>query len=167
MLSIKNMNNTFNKEVFEIGRLLFTSDEDLSLLEKAINLYIKELSYVIIDEDNNRIAGFILVGKKYTKIYHNFMKNVPNCYEISFLGIHPFYQGKGLGSQCLRTALLSIYRTCKIFNTWLIVDIINANAIHLYKKLGFIIWKFIDHPKYPSFIMGLSYRRYITICKSK
>ncbi len=165
MLSIKNMNDNFNNEVLEVGRLLFNNDDDLPLLEKAINLYIKELSYVIIDQEKSRIAGFILVGKKYTKIYHKFMTNVPNCYEISFLGIHPFYQGKGLGSQCLRTALLSIYRTCRTFNAWLIVDVINLNAIHLYKKLGFILWKFIDHPKYPSYIMGLSFRRYKTMIK--
>lgn len=160
MLVFKNMNENDNKDVLELGRLLFREDDDIPLLEKALSLYIQELSYVIID--NNKIIGFIIVCKKMTKIYDKFITKVPNCYELSFFGIHPSYQGKGLGSQCFNITLSSIYKACNQFNCWLIVDIDNFTAIKLYSKFGFRHWKTIKHDKYPSYIMGLSYRRWLT-----
>ena len=83
------------------------------------------------------------------------------CYELSFFGIDSKYQGKGYGSQCLRLTLSSIYKSCDQFNCWLIVDQNNYGAIKMYRKYGFRIWCFIDHNKYPSYIMGLSHKRYI------
>lgn len=159
---IKNMDNNYNKDVLELGRIIFLQEDDKPLLEKALTLYVKDLSYVVIDKDKNQMAGFILVCKRYTKVYHKFINRIPNCYEIAFLGIHPSHQGKGLGYQCLRQALLSIYRSCNRFNAWLIVNYDNINAINLYKKLGFIQWKYIPEDKYPFYIMGISYRRYMT-----
>jgi ribosomal protein S18 acetylase RimI-like enzyme len=162
---IKNIDNNYNKDILDLGRLIFNAEDDVPLLEKALTLYVKELSYVVIEKDKNQMAGFILVCKKYTKVYHKFMNSIPNCYEIAFLGIHPSYQGKGLGYQCLRQALLSIFKICRQFNAWLIVNADNIGAIKLYKKLGFIQWKYIPHDKYPSYIMGISHRRYLTNIK--
>jgi len=162
MLIFKNMNLNDNKNVLELGRTLFREEDDIPLLEKALTLYIQELSYVIVDLSNNeQIVGFIIVCKKMTKIYDKFITKIPNCYELSFFGINPIYQGKGLGSQCFSITLSSIYKFCNQFNCWLIVDIDNLNAIKLYKKFGFRHWKTITHDKYPSYIMGLSYRRCI------
>jgi len=164
MLIFKNMNENDNKDVFNLGRILFREDDDIPLLEKALTLYIKDLSYVIVErnENFNKVIGFIIVCKKMTKVYDKFITKVPNCYELSFLGIHPDYQGKGLGSQCFNITLSSIYKACNHFNCWLIVDIDNFNAIKLYGKFGFRHWKTIKNDKYPSYIMGLSYRRWIS-----
>ena len=156
----KNMESNYEEEILNIGKLIF-NEYDISLLKKALTLYVKDLSYVLIDTDKNKMTGFILVCKKYTKIYHKFMDKVPNCYEIAFLGIDPSHQGKGLGSQCLKKALSSIYKISRQFNAWLVVNEDNVGAIKLYKKLGFIQWKHISDDKYPCFIMGISYRRYI------
>lgn len=158
---IKNMESNYEEEILNIGKLIFNED-DMSLLKRALTLYVKDLSYIVIDTNKNQIAGFILVCKKYTKVYHKFMVKVPNCYEIAFLGIHPSYQGKGLGSQCLKKALSSIYKLSNRFNAWLIVNDDNIGAIKLYRKLGFIHWKHISEDKYPCYIMGISYRRYIS-----
>ena len=154
------MERSYEEQILNIGNLIFNQDDDIPLLEKALTLYVKDLSFIVIDK--SQIVGFILVCKNYTKVYHKFIDKVPNCYEISFLGIHPSYQGKGLGSQCLKIALSSIYNISRQFNTWLIVNSDNINAIKLYKKLGFIHWKYIHNDKYPCFIMGLSHRRYIS-----
>jgi ribosomal protein S18 acetylase RimI-like enzyme len=160
MSIFKNINTNDNKDILELGRLLFREDDDIPLLELALTLYIKELSYVIIDSNDNKIIGFIIVCKNNTKVYNKFIVKVPNCYELSFFGIHPNYQGKGIGSQCFNITLSSIYNDCNQFNCWLIVDIDNLNAINLYKKFGFRHWKTINNDKYPSYIMGLSYRRW-------
>jgi ribosomal protein S18 acetylase RimI-like enzyme len=174
MFIFKNISENDNKEVLELGKILFREEDDFPILEKAMTSYVRELSYVIINKgnnieknENNKIIGFIVVCKKMTKIYDKFITKVPNCYELSFFGIHPKYQGKGLGSQCFNITLSSIYKICNQFNCWLIVDIDNKNAIKLYKKFGFRHWKTIDHDKYPSYIMGLSYRRWITLNTSK
>ena len=170
---LRNMSNNDNEKVFELGLNLFRNEDEIPFFKKALSSYVKELSYVIIDNDNiddknikddkNNIIGFSLVCKKMTYVYEKFMAGIPNCYELSFFGVSPEYQGKGYGSQCLRLTLSSIYRECINFNCWLIVDNINNGAIKMYKKHGFRIWCEIKHEKYPSYIMGLSYRRWRSI----
>lgn len=156
------MNEDDNEKVFKLGLTLFREKDEIPYFKKAITTYVKDLSYVVIDSET--IIGFILVCKKITKIYKDFIKNIPNCYELSFFGIDPNYQGKGYGSQCLRLTLSSIYKSCNKFNCWLIVDQNNYGAIKLYHKYGFRIWCFmniIDNIVNPSYIMGLSYKRYV------
>lgn len=159
---LRNMNNNDNEKVFQIGLKLFREEDEIPYFKKALSSYVKELSYVIIDtdKDDNNIIGFALVCKKMTHVYKKFMTGIPNCYELSFFGLNSEYQGKGYGSQCLRTTLSSIYKDCINFNCWLIVDKGNLGAIKLYKKYGFRIWCEVSHEKYPSYIMGLSYRRW-------
>lgn len=159
---IRNITVDDNKDVLDLGRLLFREEDEIPYLIKAIDTCLKEQSYVIIndiDPINTVLIGFILVCKKMTKIYDKFITKIPNCYELAFFGIHPNYHGKGLGSQCLKITLSSIYQSCKTFNCWLIVDTYNTAAIKLYQKLGFRNWKTIPQDKYPFYIMGLSYRR--------
>ena len=159
---LRNMINSDNERVFEVGLKLFREEDEIPYFKKALGSYIKELSYVIVDKDekNENIVGFSLVCKKMTHIYKKFMIGIPNCYELSFFGVNPEYQGKGYGSQCLSITLSSIYRECINFNCWLIVDKVNSGAIKMYKKYGFRIWCDVSHDKYPSYIMGLSYRRW-------
>jgi ribosomal protein S18 acetylase RimI-like enzyme len=155
---IRNMNEDDNEKVFKLGLTLFREEDEIPYFKKAIETYIKDLSYVVIDSE--AIIGFILVCKKITKIYKDFIKNIPNCYELSFFGIDPKYQGKGYGSQCLRLTLSSIYKSCNKFNCWLIVDQNNYSAIKMYRKYGFRIWCSIDNNDIiPSYIMGLSHKR--------
>lgn len=155
------MSNNDNEKVFQIGLKLFREEDEIPYFKKALSLYVKELSYIIIDTDNDyNIIGFALVCKKMTNVYKKFMTGIPNCYELSFFGLNPEYHGKGYGSQCLITTLSSIYNDCINFNCWLIVDKGNLGAIKLYKKYGFRIWCEVSHEKYPFYIMGLSYRRW-------
>jgi len=155
------MSNNDNDKVFELGLKLFREEDEIPLFKRALSSYIKDLSYVMIDNIvGGNIVGFTLVCKKMTHVYKKFMVGIPNCYELSFFGVNSEYQGKGYGSQCLRITLSSIYRECINFNCWLIVDKTNNGAIKMYKKYGFRMWCEINNDKYPSYIMGLSYRRW-------
>lgn len=190
---LRNMNNKDNDDVFELGLKLFREEDEIPLFKKALSTYVKNLSYVIeerrihsvrdgeIDkeEEKDKVIGFALVCKKMTHVYRKFMTGIPNCYELSFLGVNPEYQGKGYGSQCLRLTLSSIYRECINFNCWLIVDKVNKGAIKMYQRYGFRVWFEIDDDlknnknnkdntynniyTYPSYIMGLSHRRWKTL----
>jgi len=158
---LRNMSNNDNDKVFELGLKLFREEDEIPLFKRALSSYIKDLSYVMIDNIvGGNIVGFTLVCKKMTHVYKKFMVGIPNCYELSFFGVNSEYQGKGYGSQCLRITLSSIYRECINFNCWLIVDKTNNGAIKMYKKYGFRMWCEINNDKYPSYIMGLSYRRW-------
>lgn len=55
---------------------------------------------------------------------------------ITMLGIHPQYQGRGLG-QALLTSLLTLARLEQANRATLEVNIANAAAVKLYQKLGF------------------------------
>jgi ribosomal protein S18 acetylase RimI-like enzyme len=160
---LRNVSNNDKEKVFDLGIKLFREEDEIPLFKRALNFYVKELSYIIIDEKNENIVGFTLVCKKMTHVYKKFMTDIPNCYELSFFGVNPEYQGKGYGSQCLRLTLSSIYRNCINFNCWLIVDKVNNVAIKMYQKYGFRTWFEINNDKYPSYIMGLSYRRWKTL----
>jgi len=150
MFRIRNMNINDNKEVLELGKSLFRENDEVPLLRKALKNYISKFSYVIVnqnDKNNENIIGFCIVCKKFTKIYDKILNKIPNCLELSFFGINPSFQGKGLGSQCLEITLLSLY------NYWLVVDKTNESAIKLYQKYGFIILKEIKDKYNPFYIL--------------
>ncbi len=152
MFKILNMNMKYKKEVFALGKMLFREEDEIPCLKKSLKNCVNRLSYIIIDTmDKNKVIGFCIICKK---------KTIINEFKISFFGIHPFYQGKGLGSQCLRLTLLSLYNFCNFFNCFLDVDISNILSIKLYEKFGFIYHKTIKHDKYPYYVMKLNYKNY-------
>jgi ribosomal protein S18 acetylase RimI-like enzyme len=151
------------EQILELGKKIFREEDEIPLLRKALLICSTELSYIAVD--NGKIVGFALVcSKTHTKYYFDFMKNIPNCYELAFLGICPSAQGKGLGTRLLKETLEAIFQlSSRPFTCWLLVDIINEGAIKLYEKFGFRRWCKTIPPltELPGYIMGIHSRKLI------
>lgn len=149
--------------ILELGRKIFREEDEIPLLRKALSLCSTDLSFVAIEQST--IIGFTLVcSKTPTNYYAEFMRRIPNCYELSFIGIHPIAQGKGLGTRLLKETLLAIFQSStKPFTCWLLVDTINEGAVKLYEKYGFRRWYKTLPPitPLPGYIMGIHSRRII------
>lgn len=160
MSFIRNILPTDKDFIFELGNTLFRKG-DIPDLKHSLSLCITELSFVYID--NNQIIGFTIVCHKLTTVFCHFIHTIPNGYELSFFGISPTYQGKGIGSRLIHHTLLTIHKQSPSFTCWLIADIDNYSAIRMYKKIGFRYWATSanDITVVPGYIMGLSHRRFI------
>ncbi len=162
MLGIRRLKIEEKSAILTLGRQIFREDDEIPLLRKALSQCVPELSFVATSSCDNTIVGFVLVCKEATKYYYDFMRKIPNCYELAFLGISPQAQGNGLGTQLLKHALSAIFKDSTDFTCWLLVDTINIGAIRLYEKLGFRRW-YETTPcitPCPGYIMGISTRKY-------
>lgn len=157
MVTIRKLRLSDKQFVFTLGCSIFREEDEIPLLQKALSLYIDNLSYVAVED--KKIIGFTLVCIKQTNVYFNFMTTIPYCYELAFLGISPSCQGRGLGSRLLKESIIAIFQESKHFTCWLLVDKSNIPAITMYKKYGFKQWV-ETATQIPGYIMGLSYRRY-------
>ncbi len=162
---VRNLHLKEKDAILELGRKIFREEDEIPLLIKALSLCSLELSFVAVDSTTACILGFTLVcSKSPTNYYVDFMKRIPNCYELAFIGIHPNGQGKGLGTRLLKETLLAIFQSsAKPFTCWLLVDTINEGAIKLYEKMGFRRWCKTLPPitPLPGYIMGIHSRRLI------
>ena len=52
--------------------------------------------------------------------------------------IDPSFQGRGLASKAMRLALDYGFKVLNLYKVYLYVDKVNAKAVHIYSKLGFI-----------------------------
>jgi ribosomal protein S18 acetylase RimI-like enzyme len=159
MFSIRCLKHSDKKDILELGRQIFREEDEIPLLKKALGSCVIGLSFVAVD--GNTIIGFTLVCTEVTKYYYDFMRKIPNCYELAFLGISGKYQGCGLGSRLLKETLVAIFQTSKTFTCWLLVDTINYGAVRLYEKFGFRRWVETSEEitPVPGYIMGLSHTR--------
>ena len=161
MTTIRHMRINEKDKLFDLAAKIFREADEIPLLQKALLICIPELSFVAVE--NKTIIGFTLVCKTMTNVYFNFMSTIPNCYELAFLGIAPESQGRGLGSRLLKETLHAIFYQTRHFTCWLLVDIINKSAIKMYEKYGFRKWiHTTGKTAVPGWIMGLSYRRYVS-----
>ena len=146
--------------IVQMSSQIFRAEDELPLLQKALHQYVPELSLVAVED--KKVIGFTLVCKKITKEYYKYLSKIPNCYELAFLGISPFSQGRGIGSRLLKETLLGIFQRSNPFTCWLLVDRSNLSAIRLYEKFGFRRWAETTKEStiVPGYIMGLSHRRY-------
>jgi ribosomal protein S18 acetylase RimI-like enzyme len=152
---IRTINSNDYSQIYQISIQIFPKEE-YNDFTKSINNYIPELSYVILDEIN--VIGFILVCNKQTTVKWVHLDNIEG-YEISFFGISPSYQGRGLGKLLLNYTLNNIFKKYSI--CWLSVDIKNTYAIQMYHNYGFIKWTLLSGPHIiTNYIMGLSRKRY-------
>ena len=161
MVVIRKLKNEEKSDILELGREIFREEDEIPLLRKAIAQCALDLSFIAVE--GQTILGFALVCKdKPTKYYYDFMRRIPECYELAFLGISKKAQGRGLGTRLLKETLLAIFQTSKSFTCWLLVDTINESAIKLYEKFGFRRWikTTPDITPCPGYIMGISTHRY-------
>jgi ribosomal protein S18 acetylase RimI-like enzyme len=161
MVIIRRLKNEEKSEILELGREIFREEDEIPLLRKAIAQCSLDLSFIAVD--GQTIIGFALVCKdKPTNYYYDFMRKIPECYELAFLGISRKAQGRGIGGRLLKETLLAIFQTSNYFTCWLLVDTINESAIRLYEKMGFRRWikTTPDVTSCPGYIMGINYHRY-------
>lgn len=163
MLLLRNIRDCDKNMIFELGSLLFREEDEIPDLKKALAFCLPELSYVAIEDKH--IIGFTLICKKLSTIQCPFLQTIENGYELSFFGISPKYQGRGLGSRLLKETLLAIFQQTNLSICWLLVDITNTIACKMYEKLGFRIWKTIES-KYSCHLMGIHHRRYYAATNS-
>jgi ribosomal protein S18 acetylase RimI-like enzyme len=159
MVLVRNFKETESDNILMLGAQIFREKDEMPLLRKAVTQCVPELSFVAVE--GNQILGFSLVCQKITYEYLNFMKRIPNCYELAFLGIAPKSQGLGLGTRLLKETLIAIFQTSAQFTCWLAVDTNNVGAISLYERFGFRRWAEITNTAFPCYIMGISHRRYV------
>jgi ribosomal protein S18 acetylase RimI-like enzyme len=150
---IRTLKSSEKERILRIGRTIFREEDEIPLLKKALENCSPSLSFVAVDEEH--IAGFSLVCREMTTFHCNKI-NTPKYYELSFLGISPGYQGRGLGSRLLKETLVAIFQKSKTFTCWLLVDTINKAAISLYEKFGFRHWSTIQSTL-PGHIMYLEH----------
>lgn len=161
MVVIRRIRNEDKSDILELGREIFREEDEIPLLRKAIIQCTLELSFIAVEGQS--IIGFTLVCKdKPTNYYYDFIRKIPECYELAFLGISRKAQGHGIGTRLLKETLLTIFQTSKSFTCWLLVDTINESAIKLYEKFGFRRWVKTtpDITPCPGYIMGISTHRY-------
>jgi len=158
---LRNLKECDKDKIFELGKKIFREEDEIPLFQKALYLCAPELSFVAVEDKN--IVGFTLASKKMTSIYYKFLAQIPDCYELAFLGICPKCQGRGLGTRLLKETLLAIFQTSNQFTCWLLVDTDNTGAIGLYEKIGFRRWVETspDITPVPGYIMGINYKRFI------
>lgn len=85
---------------------------------------------VLKEKDNQRIIGS-------SSLKFNFQKSLKHKAELG-ITIHDDYQNMGIGTALLKH-IIKVARTKKLKKIQLNVDINNDQAIHLYKKAGFLI----------------------------
>jgi ribosomal protein S18 acetylase RimI-like enzyme len=161
MVVIRRLKNEEKCNILELGREIFREEDEIPLLRKAIAQCSLDLSFIAVDGQS--IIGFALVCKdKPTNYYYDFIRKIPDCYELAFLGISRKAHGRGIGTRLLKETLLAIFQTSKSFTCWLLVDTINESAIKLYEKFGFRRWVKTtpDITPSPGYIMGISTHRY-------
>ena len=95
--------------------------------------------------ENCSPSGIIFIESNHTKIAYTwtlFDQNNQNNKTgfISMIGVHPKFQGKGIGKQVLLAGIKSLYQQ-GARSILLEVDSDNKNAISLYKKIGFMDFK--------------------------
>ncbi|WOZ75442.1 spermidine N1-acetyltransferase [Kosakonia sacchari] len=74
--------------------------------------------------------------------------------------ISPEYQGKGLASQAAKLAMDYGFTVLNLYKLYLIVDKENEKAIHIYRKLGFMVEGELIH----EFFINGEYRNTIRMC---
>jgi ribosomal protein S18 acetylase RimI-like enzyme len=157
-MNVRNLRRSDKPHIRTLGGNIFREKDEIPLLQNALRCCIPSLSFVAVE--NEKIIGFALVGQKWTKEYYPFMKTIPDCYELAFLGISPYCQGRGIGTRLLKETLHAIFQRSNHFTCWLLVDTSNVGAIKMYQKWGFQCWKETTETEERGWIMGLSWRRY-------
>ena len=89
---LRNLKECDKDKIFELGKKIFREEDEIPLFQKALYLCTPELSFVAVEDKN--IVGFTLASKKMTSIYYKFLAQIPDCYELAFLGICPKCQGR-------------------------------------------------------------------------
>ncbi len=113
-------------EIYQLDQTLFTEDFGYTLQIIECILIHYPYNYVIVNNMNKHIVGYLLMGDN-----DEFQYNI----ELAKIGIKSEYRNQGLGRQLIQKLITDTWGQ---FNLSLHVRISNLSAIHLYTKCGFI-----------------------------
>jgi ribosomal protein S18 acetylase RimI-like enzyme len=151
-------NTQFASDILDMATQLFKDGdyESLKTYLKGIKTW-NDVSFILKSTTNNQICGFACMRFNSIPIYsgetgyksrspflrtslhyHHMATKLSkisklSSLEIAFLGIHPNYQGMGIGSYILSN-ILRVYTNIPI---WLHCNLDNIGAKKLYEKFGF------------------------------
>lgn len=119
-----------HNEILTLATQVFCK-EDHPAIRKSLRDCLTSLTKVYID--NNKLAAFAIVceGVASTTVKAN-----TSTATLSFCGVSPILQGKGIGSKILKETITGIFQA-GFTSCQLIVDDWNIGARKLYEKLGF------------------------------
>ena len=118
------------RALVEIFKLVFENDQPISdddYLKKSLN----DPNFIVFAvEENNRILGGLTL---YT--LHHYYGNKPIAY-IYDVGIHPEYQGKGIG-KALMSTVANFCRANGYEEAYVEAEADDLNAVNFYRKTSF------------------------------
>lgn len=139
-----------------LGAQIFRPEDELPDLKKALDVCFLELSYVVVE--NGCILGFTVICPPMTTVNDDtILPFRSGSIELAFFGVSPACQGRGIGSRLLKETLHTLFQRSYSF-VWLLVNISNESAIHMYEHRGFWRWRQIwpDGSPEACWIMGLA-----------
>jgi putative acetyltransferase len=126
-LALRNLYDLVSKES---GTLARSSDEiDLNYFERVLEKsFDSGINIGVYDKE--KLVAFIYAYKFEPKVFNHTMANMT-------MGVHPNYQGKGIGSRLLECFIEEVKRQDEIKRIELFTPSINLTAIKLYQRHGF------------------------------
>jgi diamine N-acetyltransferase len=155
--NIHNLDNHRQTMAFWFEEPYESFDELSSLYDKHIH---DETERRFVIDMDGEFAGVVELGDI------NFLHRTT---EIQIIIAMPF-RGKGLAEQALRYGIRYAFDVLNMHKIYLYVDVDNAPAVHIYKKIGFVeegnLRKqfFVNGEYHDSYFMGL-FREEICNCK--
>ena len=116
-------------DVDEYG-LVDSTMEDLAFYWHQPGFNLATDAWIIVT-NKGQVVGF-------TCVWHRDYEQI-----FTFVGVHPEYRGRGIASSLIATACADLRRR-KFTALTLTVTQANANAVELYKKLGFSVTRVFD-----------------------
>lgn len=117
-------------EILALATQVFCK-EDHPAIRKSLRDCLPSLTKVHID--NSKLAAFAIVCDGVASVA---VKANSSTATLSFCGVSPILQGKGIGSKILKETITGIFQA-GFTSCQLIVDDWNIGARKLYEKLGF------------------------------
>lgn len=126
-LALKNLYGLVSNESGTLAR--FSSETDLIYFETVLKKSFENGINIGV-YDKEQLIAFIYAYKFEPKIFNHVLANMT-------IGVHPNYQGKGIGSKLLETFIDQVRKNKEINRIELFTPAINLYAIKLYQRHGF------------------------------
>lgn len=162
-MMIRHLHSSDFSSLLVLGAQLFRPEDELPDLQKALDVCFLELSYVAVE--NGCILGFTVICPPMTTVTDStILPFRSGSVELAFFGVSPACQGRGIGSRLLKETLHTLFQRSYSF-LWLLVNVSNENAVHMYESRGFRrcrqIWP--DRAPEACWVMGLAMKPYFHI----
>ena len=135
VISSPNVHTMIRQQIYDLACSLFVK-EDQPAIRKSLRTCLPRLSRVVLDESGRQPLAFTIVTE-----------STPGVAFISFCGVSPTLQGRGIGSRLLEETLAGIFSAGgKYLSCQLLVDDWNAGAMRLYVRHGFVPVGIVQEP---------------------